>query len=130
MQDSYHGRYYAKAQNLARLLTKAYDDTLQSVDLLVMPTLPMKATLIPSADASREEKVARALEMIPNTCPFDVTGHPAMTIPCGLSDGLPVGMMLVGRRWNDATVLRAAHAFEQISGYIVRPGSVSTTVAQ
>ncbi len=121
MQDSYHGRYYAKAQNLARLLSKAYDDALQSVDLLVMPTLPMKATRIPPLDASREEKVARALEMITNTCPFDVTGHPAMTVPCGLSNGLPVGMMLVGRKWEEATVLRAAHAFEHISGYAVRP---------
>ena len=121
MQDRYHGRYYARAQNLARTLTKAYDDALQSVDLLVMPTLPMKATKIPPYDAPREEKVARALEMIANTCPFDVTGHPAMTIPCGLADGLPVGMMLVGRKWNEASVLRAAHAFEQISGYTVRP---------
>ena len=128
MQDSYHGRYYAKAQNLARALTQAYDDALQSVDLLVMPTLPMKATVIPDAHAPREEKVARALEMIPNTCPFDVTGHPAMTVPCGLSNGLPVGMMLVGKRWNDATILRAAHAFEQISGYTVRPNRVTTAV--
>src|SRR2546429_5791415 len=44
MQDRYHGRYYAKAQNLARTLTKAYNDALQSVDLLVLPTQPMKAT--------------------------------------------------------------------------------------
>lgn len=130
MQDSYHGRYYAKAQNLARTLTKAYDDALRTVDLLVMPTLPMKATLIPAADASREEKVARALEMIPNTAPFDVTGHPAMTLPCGKLDGLPIGMMLIGKRWNDATVLRAAHAFEQISGYTVRPGRTATAVSQ
>ena len=43
-------------------------------DLLVMPTLPMKATLIPSPDAPLEERVARSLEMIPNTAPFDVTG--------------------------------------------------------
>ncbi|HLZ56423.1 MAG TPA: amidase [Ktedonosporobacter sp.] len=128
MQDSYHGRYYAKAQNLGRVLTQAYDDALQHVDLLVMPTLPMKATLIPHADAPREEKVARALEMIPNTCTFDVTGHPAMNVPCGLSQGLPVGMMLIGRRGEDATVLRAAHAFEQISGYTVRPQHLSATV--
>jgi hypothetical protein len=41
-----------------------------------MPTLPLKATLLPAPDASREEYVARALEMLSNTCPFDVTGHP------------------------------------------------------
>ena len=114
MQDNYHGRYYAKAQNLARSLRAAYDEALQQADLLVMPTLPMKATPIPPPTASREEYVARALEMIPNTCPFDVTGHPALTVPCGTSSDLPVGMMLVGRHWEDGTVLRAGHAFEQI----------------
>jgi amidase len=113
MQDRYHGRFYAKAQNLARRLRAAYDEALQQVDLLVMPTLPLKATLIPPANASREEYVARALEMIPNTCPFDVTGHPAMNVPCGMSQGLPIGLMLVGRHWQESTVLRAAHAFEQ-----------------
>lgn len=114
MQDNYHGRYYAKAQNLARTLRAAYDSALQQADLLVMPTLPMKATPLPGPNASREEYVARALEMIPNTSPFDVTGHPALTVPCGTSGGLPVGMMLIGRHWEDGTVLRVGHAFEQL----------------
>jgi amidase len=113
MQDRYHGHYYAKAQNLARRLTAAYDDALRHCDLLVMPTLPMKATVIPPANASREEYTARAIEMIANTCPFDVTGHPAMNVPCGISGGLPVGMMLVGRIGEDATVLRAADAYQR-----------------
>jgi amidase len=56
--------------------------------------------------------------MIGNTAPFHATGHPAMTVPCGLSDGLPVGMMLVGmmlvgRHHDEATLYRATHAFEQ-----------------
>ena len=112
MQRAHHGRYYAKAQNLARTARAAYDRVLADRDLLVMPTLPLKATAIPPPDAQLEEYVARALEMIPNTAPFDVTGHPAMNVPCGMSDGLPVGMMLVGRHGEDATVLRAADAFE------------------
>ncbi|HEX6553889.1 MAG TPA: amidase [Ktedonobacteraceae bacterium] len=130
MQERYHGRYYAKAQNLARTLTKAYDDALQTVDLLVMPTTPIKATRIPRGDAPREEKIHRASEMNANNCPFNVTGHPVMTVPCGLSEGLPVGMMLVGRKGEDATVLRAAHAFEQIRGYTVRPKPLSALSAQ
>ena len=113
MQDNYHGHYYAKAQNLARTLKAAYDETLSRFDLLIMPTLPMKATGIPAPDCSREEYAARALEMIPNTCPFDVTGHPAITVPCGTSEGLPIGMMLVGKTGDDATVLRAADAYER-----------------
>jgi amidase len=129
MQEHYHGRYYAKAQNLARTLAKAYDDALQTVDLLVMPSTPMKATRLVQSDAPIEEKIARASEMNPNNCPFNVTGHPVMTVPCALSEGLPVGMMLVGRRGEEATVLRAAHAFEQISGYQVRPKPFSTSTA-
>jgi len=113
MQDYYHGRYYAKAQNLARTLKAAYDTALTECDVLVMPTTPMKATPIPPQDASREEVIRRALEVLVNTCQFDATGHPSMNVPCGMSDGLPVGMMLVGRNWDDGTVLRAAHAFEQ-----------------
>ena len=57
--------------------------------------------------------------MIPNAAPFDVTGHPAMNVPCAVSQGLPVGMMLVGRRGAEAVILRAAHAFEH--GVFGRP---------
>ncbi|MCF8563361.1 amidase [Alicyclobacillus tolerans] len=114
MQDAYHGRYYGIAQNLGRELRLAYDEALRDCDLLVMPTLPLKATKIPGPAASLEESVARALEMLPNTAPFDVTGHPAMNVPCGTSAGLPVGMMLIGRYGEDDTVLRAAHAFEHL----------------
>jgi len=113
MQTRYHGRFYAKAQNLALKLKAAYDACFHQVDLLVMPTLPMKATRIPDPDASREEYIVRALEMLPNTSPFDVTGHPAMNVPCGMSQGLPVGMMLVARSFGESTILRASHAFEQ-----------------
>ena len=121
LRENYHGRYYAMAQNLARKLTAAYDEALSSVDLLLMPTLPLKATPLPAADASIEEVVSRGLEMIVNTAPFDVSGHPAMTVPCGLSDGLPVGMMLVGKKWDEKTLLQAARAFEQTGTYKVRP---------
>lgn len=113
MQDRYHGRYYAKAQNLARDLKAAYDACFAEVDLLLMPTLPMVATKIPPADCSREEYVQRALEMLFNTSPFDVTGHPAMSVPCGMSNGLPIGMMLVGKDYAESTILRASHAFEK-----------------
>jgi amidase len=109
----YRGHFYAKAQNLTRQLSQAYDDAFKDVDLLLMPTLPMTATKIPAPGAPVEESVARALEMLPNTAPFDSTGHPAMTIPCGLVDGLPVGLMLVGRRYEEATIYRGAYAFEQ-----------------
>ena len=113
----HRGHFYAKAQNLGRLLRKTYDDALARYDLLMMPTLPMKATPLPPANAPLALWCQRAFEMLPNTCPFDVTGHPAMNIPCGLSDGLPVGMMLVGKHYAETTIYRAAHAFEQLGDW-------------
>ena len=108
----YRGHFYAKAQNLSRKLHAAYDAALSQHDLLLMPTLPLKATPLPPADAPRELYIQRAFEMAANTAPFDVTGHPAMSIPCGMGDGLPIGLMLVGRYYDESTVYRAAAAFE------------------
>lgn len=110
----YHGsKYYGKSINITRQLTAAYDAVLAEYDLLLMPTLPLKATRIPGPGASREEVCARALEMIGNTCPFDITHHPSMSIPCAMSDGLPIGMMLTGKHYDESTIYRAAFAFEQ-----------------
>ncbi|MSQ65123.1 MAG: amidase [Limnohabitans sp.] len=111
--NNYRGHFYAKAQNLSRVLAKAYDDALSRYDLLLLPTLPMKATLIPPSNAPLKLIVQRALEMLGNTCPLDVTGHPAMSVPCGMSNGLPIGLQLVGKHWDESTIYRAAHAFEQ-----------------
>ena len=113
----YRGHFYAKAQNLSRQLTLAYDTALADYDLLLMPTLPLTATPLPAADAPLEEVVQRAFEMLPNTCPFDVTGHPAMSVPCGMVEGLPVGMMLIGKHWDEATIYRGAYAFEQAADW-------------
>jgi amidase len=121
--DRYDGRHYAMARNLALDLAAAYDAALDGADVLVMPTLPIVASTIPAADASREEKLARSLEMIPNTAPFDVSGHPAISVPAGLSDGLPVGLMIVGRRGADGMCLRVARAYETaVGGFPAPPG--------
>lgn len=108
----YNGRYYAKCANLRRQLRAAYDEILARYDLLLMPTTPMVATPLPAANAPRAEIIQRALEMLGNTPQFDLTGHPAMSLPCGLSGELPVGMMLVGRHYAEKMIYRAAAAFE------------------
>jgi amidase len=119
--DRYDGRHYAMARNLALELTAAYDDALADADVLIMPTLPIVASVIPAADASREEKLIRSLEMIANTAPLDVSGHPAISVPAGLCDGLPVGMMIVGRHFADGTCLRVAQAYESAVGGFPAP---------
>jgi amidase len=111
LADEYRSHYYAKARNLARELAGAYDEALAGVDVLAMPTTPQTAHEV-REDLSRLEIVDRALNMLPNTAPFDVTGHPALSVPCGTADGLPVGLMFVGERFDDAAVLDAGHAFE------------------
>lgn len=109
----YRGHYYAKAQNLSRKLRAAYDAALAQYDLLLMPTLPLKATPLPPPDAPRELYIQRAFEMLGNTAPFDATGHPAMSVPCGMDDGLPIGLMLIGKHYDESTIYRAAAAFEK-----------------
>jgi amidase len=111
MNRFYHGRYHAKGQNLKMAVKEAYDAALESCDILAMPTIPFPATEIPPPDCSREDYIDAALNMQQNTCPFDVSGHPAFTIPCGMVGGLPIGMMLVGRHFDEATLIAAAEAF-------------------
>jgi len=106
------GRFYAKAQNISRALRAAYDEQLSRIDVLLMPTTPVTAPPIPPQDAPRALSIFRALGVLNNTSPFNVTGHPAISVPCGMSDGLPVGMMLVAKHHDEATLYRAAAAFE------------------
>jgi amidase len=113
MVTRYRGHYYAKAQNLVRRLRRAYDEALSRYDLLLMPTLPMVATPLPEANAPVAEILQRGFEMLANTAQFDCTHHPSMSIPCGMVDGLPVGMMLTAKAFDEETIYRAAAAFER-----------------
>ena len=112
MQSEYYNRYYAKAQNIRGQITQSYDDLLESCDVLVMPSTAILPTPIPDNDAPLKERIIRTLDMIHNTCQFDVTGHPAISVPCGVSDDLPIGCMIVGRQFEDAKVLQVAAALE------------------
>ena len=113
LQRNYHGRYYAKAQNVRHLLTRAYDAALEDDDLLIMPTMPFRAPPLPSPDCSIEESVSAAANLANNTCQTNVTGHPSISVPCGMADGLPIGMMITGRRFDDFSVIAASAAFER-----------------
>src|SRR3989475_4896837 len=120
--NKYRGHYYAKSQNLGRTLRAAYDAVLKDYDLLLMPTLPVKATPIPKPGSPRMESIQRAFEMLPNTAPIDVTSHPSMSMPCGHSDGLPAGMMLTAKHFDEVSIYRAASAFEKAGNWMsIRP---------
>ncbi len=112
LNRNYNARYQAKGQNLRWLLRQAYDAVLAEHDVMVMPTIPFPATKIPPPDCTREVYVDLALNMQQNTCPFDVAGNPAFTLPVGKVGGLPVGMMVVGRHFDEVATLRVAETFE------------------
>lgn len=117
----FHGRVYAKAQNVRAAYTDAYDDVLARVDVLAMPTCITTAPRYEKpatwAEALEENLSAgrgsRRHPWVANTQPFNMTGHPALAIPCGKSNGLPVSLQLVGRNLDDALLLRAGYAYQQ-----------------
>jgi amidase len=111
---------YAKANNLVRGLRAAYDEALSRLDLLLMPTTPMTATPLPDSDMPIGTQVELATTVAGNTMPFNLTGHPAMSIPCAASDGLPIGLMLVGRHHDEASIYRAALAYETATDWRTR----------
>lgn len=114
MREDYQGQFYAKAQNMRLDLRAGYDALFEQVDVLLMPTTPMKAHAH-NPDQSAEELVLAGWNMVANTAPFNMTGHPALSVPCGTSEGLPVGMMLVGRKFEDQLLLSVANVFESAS---------------
>jgi aspartyl-tRNA(Asn)/glutamyl-tRNA(Gln) amidotransferase subunit A len=106
---------YAKARRRGVLATDEFDHALQGVDVLLTPTLPIVATEIGQREVNigdYEESVRSALTRY--TGPTDLTGHPSLSIPCGTTASwLPVGLQLIGRHFDEATLYRFGHAYEE-----------------
>jgi amidase len=77
-----------------------------------MPTTPTTAPALPPRSAPLGDSVRLTNNMFTNTAGFNATHHPGLSIPCGEHNSLPVGLMLVGRLYDEATVLRIGHAYE------------------
>lgn len=105
------GAPYAFSRQAAERLRSCYDDVLNSVDVLAMPTTPHAAARLPG-DTSLEASNFAASSMAANTVAFNLTHHPALSVPCGSVAGLPVGLMLVGRHGEEETLYRVAAAVE------------------
>jgi amidase len=105
--------YVSRAMERLPLVRAAYDAALDEFDMLVMPTTITTAPRLPADHSDPAQVVEAAFGPLRNTAPFNSTHHPALSVPCGLLDGLPVGMMLVGRHWEETILYRAAYALEQ-----------------
>jgi len=117
------GASYAKARNLVPQARAAYDQALAQYDVLVLPTVPGTAETLPEGSPHEAGPLKHAHGKALNTAPMDITGHPAISVPAGLANGLPAGMMIVGKRFDDATVLKVADAFESLcGGFPTAPG--------
>ncbi|WP_407054564.1 Asp-tRNA(Asn)/Glu-tRNA(Gln) amidotransferase subunit GatA [Paenibacillus dendritiformis] len=109
LSSGYYDAYYLKAQKVRTLIQRDFEQAFQKYDILLGPTAPTTAFRL-------GEQIDDPLQMYLNdilTIPVSLAGVPAISIPCGLADGMPVGLQLIGRAFDEATVLRAAHAFEQ-----------------
>ena len=113
--DKFGGAYYARAQNVALSMGRQYDALLRDVDVLLMPTTCIQAPTLPLSDVPDLASVELALSpaLISNTCGFNHTGHPALSVPVPGPNDLPVGVMLVGSKFGEATILRLARDLER-----------------
>jgi aspartyl-tRNA(Asn)/glutamyl-tRNA(Gln) amidotransferase subunit A len=116
------GADYLKGQRVRRLVRDEVDRTLGGVDVLIAPTVPVAATPV----GARETLVNGAPQplrasLIRYTRPFNVSGHPAASAPCGFTaDRLPIGMQIIGRAFDEATVLRVADAYQRVTDWHTR----------
>jgi aspartyl-tRNA(Asn)/glutamyl-tRNA(Gln) amidotransferase subunit A len=110
---------YVLGQRARRLAVAAFEQAMEAVDLLAAPTLP---TLPPrigeeTVELPDGEEILFRLTVIPFNSPWSCVGAPVASVPAGFVDGLPIGLALVGRRFDDVTVLRAAHTFQQATDW-------------
>ncbi|HEU4569878.1 MAG TPA: amidase family protein, partial [Gemmatimonadales bacterium] len=108
LSAGYADRYYHQAQRMRTLLAQEFDRTFTAVDLLLTPTTPTTAF---TAGEKLADPVAMYLADI-FVCPASLTGHPAMSLPVGRSEGLPVGAQLIAPMWGERAMLEAAAALE------------------
>jgi aspartyl-tRNA(Asn)/glutamyl-tRNA(Gln) amidotransferase subunit A len=118
LSAGYYDAYYGQAQKVRTLVIEDFRKAYQRFDLLLGPTSPTTAFRI---GEKAEDPLAMYLSDV-FTIPSNLAGNPAISVPCGLDErGLPVGLQLMGRHLDEATVLRAAHAFERDLGFSARP---------
>ena len=109
LSAGYYDAYYVKAQKVRTIIKREFDDVFEKVDALVTPTSPTVAFPIGA-------KTNDPLQMYLNdvfTLPVNIAGLPGLSLPCGLSEGLPVGLQVIANSYQERTLFRVAAAFER-----------------
>jgi aspartyl-tRNA(Asn)/glutamyl-tRNA(Gln) amidotransferase subunit A len=113
---------YLQGQRVRGLIRQSLKKAFEQVDVLVSPSAPLAATPIGQLETDIRGRRVSVLDVGARlTCVANLTGEPACSVPCGFTpEGLPIGLMIHGRAFEDATVLRVAHAYEQASPWAAR----------
>lgn len=113
LSSGYYDAYYKKAQKVRTLIKKDFEDVFANYDVIIGPTTPTPAFKI-------GEKTSDPLTMYANdilTIPVNLAGVPGISVPCGFANGLPLGLQIIGKHFDESTVYRVAHAFEQATDH-------------
>ncbi len=113
LSAGYYDAYYLKAQKVRTLIRREFDAAFEKYDVLVTPTSP-------TVPFRLGEKLDDPLQMyLADVCtlPVNIAGLPGVSVPCGFVDGLPVGMQIIGRPFDEATVLRVADAYQRVTDW-------------
>ncbi|NER41886.1 Asp-tRNA(Asn)/Glu-tRNA(Gln) amidotransferase subunit GatA [Bacillus megaterium NBRC 15308 = ATCC 14581] len=109
LSSGYYDAYYKKAQQVRTLIKQDFESVFENYDVIIGPTTPTPSFKI-------GEKTDDPLTMYANdilTIPVNLAGVPGISVPCGLSNGLPLGLQIIGKHFDESTIYRVAHAFEQ-----------------
>ncbi|PAE43114.1 Asp-tRNA(Asn)/Glu-tRNA(Gln) amidotransferase subunit GatA [Bacillus sp. 7884-1] len=113
LSSGYYDAYYKKAQQVRTLIKKDFEEVFEKYDVIVGPTTPTPAFKI-------GENIGDPLTMYANdilTIPVNLAGVPGISVPCGFDNGLPLGLQIIGKHFDEATIYRVAHTFEQATDF-------------
>lgn len=121
LSAGYHDKYYLKALKVRTLIKQDFERAFRDVDVLITPTMPYPAFRL-------GEKIGDPLSLYladVDTVPINLAGVPSISVPCGFSEGLPIGMQIIGEHFDEATILRAAYTFEENTDFHTKqPGGI------
>jgi aspartyl-tRNA(Asn)/glutamyl-tRNA(Gln) amidotransferase subunit A len=120
---------YVLGQRARRAAVAAFERAMEHVDVLAAPTLPVLPPRIgeETVELPGGEEILFRLTIIPYNSPWSCVGAPVASVPAGFVDGLPIGLAIVGPRLDEATVLRAAHTFQQATDWHERRPALAAT---